>query len=303
MSYATAASSAGSIRPAEPLRKSSDRTSGRRWRKAGGKVPRGQSGRLGFHPVSVPAYDRIGIGYSDIRRPDLRIAARIEAALGDAQTILNVGAGTGSYEPFDREVTAVEPSAKMIAQRPAGAAPVVQASAESLPFEDDSFDAAMALMTMHHWANATAGLAEMKRIARNRIVLLTIDADALRELWITRDYFPETIDLDAGRFPAIVELCDLLPGAGVEPLPVPRDCSDGFGISHWGRPEVILDPVIRRASSNWHEIPAEATERGLQRLRADLKSGFWDERYGHLRTNSESDVGLRLVVAKLEHRG
>lgn len=244
-------------------------------------------------------YDQIGLGYSDIRRPDPRLAARIAEALGDARTVLNVGAGTGSYEPSDRQVVAVEPSAEMIAQRPPGSAPVVQAAAESLPFQADSFDAALAILTIHHWKDASAGLAELRRVARDRVVLLTVDPEALRELWMNRDYWPETIELERRRMPSASELEANFPAPAFIPLPVPRDCSDGFASAYWGRPEAILDPAVRQASSNWHGVSAEATERGLRQLQEDLNSGEWNRRYGHLREQDSLDVGLRLVVAEL----
>jgi SAM-dependent methyltransferase len=249
--------------------------------------------------MSAPIYDEIGLGYTDVRRPDPRLMSQIVEALGDAGTVLNVGAGAGSYEPSDRQVVAVEPSAEMIAQRPPGSASVVQGEAESLPFEDDSFDAALAILTMHHWKSVAAGLAELRRVARDRVVLLTVNPEALQSLWITRDYWPETIELDSRRMPSMSELEAILPSATVRPVPVPRDCSDGFGISHWGRPEAILDPAIRQASSNWHELPSEATERGLRQLQRDLETGDWDRRYGHLRSQESLDVGLCLVVAEL----
>ena len=245
------------------------------------------------------AYDQIGVGYGDIRRPDPRLAVQITAALGNTRTVLNVGAGTGSYEPSDRHVVAVEPSAEMIAQRPPGSAPVVQAEAESLPFDDDSFDAALAILTIHHWKDVAAGLAELRRIARDRIVLLTIDPAALCGLWMNRDYWPETIELESRRMPSVNQLKANLPVPTSVPLLVPRDCSDGFANAYWGRPEAILDPAVRRASSSWHEISTEATERGLQQLHKDLESGEWDRRYGYLRAQDSLDVGLRLVVAEL----
>lgn len=246
-------------------------------------------------PVAEATYDRIGIGYSDIRRPDPRIAARIEAALGEARTVLNVGAGTGSYEPSEREVTAVEPSEVMIAQRPPGAAPVVQTRAEQLPFEDDSFDAAMAIITIHHWDDAAAGLAEMVRVARDRVVVLTFDPPPLREHWLV-DYVPGLYDAHVEMLGSIDETLDALPGATVEPVPMPRLCTDAFWCALWDRPELHLDPNVRRASSGWHSVDPEEAERGLAALRADLESGAWDERYGHLREAPEFDVGLRLVA-------
>ncbi len=249
--------------------------------------------------MSEATYDRIGIGYSAIRQPDPRIAARIEAALGDARTVLNVGAGTGSYEPDDRQVTAVEPSAEMIAQRPPGSAPVAQASAEALPFDDESFDAAMAIISVHHWADHRAGLAEMARVARQRVVILTFDPAPLSELWLVRDYFPRTLEIHGDAMPPIAELAAALPNATVDVVPVPRLCRDGFFCGLWDRPEMHLDPNVRRASSVWHLMAPEETERGLEALRADLESGAWDGRYGHLRTAPELDVGLRLVIAEL----
>lgn len=250
--------------------------------------------------MTEAAYDRIGVGYRQVRRPDPRIAARIEAALGDARTVLNVGAGTGSYEPADREVTAVEPSAVMIEQRPAGAALVVQARAEELPFADDSFDAAMAVITIHHWDDAIAGLREMARVARERVVVLTFEAETIAEMWLVRDYVPRLLELHLEMMPPIAELTAALPGATVEPVPVPRLCSDGFWCALWDRPELHLDPELRRGSSGWQAMDATElaeADRGIERLRADLASGAWDERNGHLREAAELDVGLRLVVA------
>lgn len=250
-------------------------------------------------PVAEATYDRIGIGYGDVRRPDPRIAARLEAALGEARTVLNVGAGTGSYEPAEREVTAVEPSAVMIAQRPAGAAPVVQARAERLPFDDDGFDAAMAVITVHHWDDAAAGLAEMVRVARRRVVVLTFDPPPLREHWLVRDYVPGLYDAHVEMIGSLDQVTGALPGATVEPVPMPRLCTDAFWCALWDRPELHLDPNVRRASSGWHRIDPEEAERGLSALRADLESGAWDERHGHLRETPEFDVGLRLVVCDL----
>jgi len=249
--------------------------------------------------VNEAAYDRIGRGYSNVRQPDPRIAARIETALGDAHSVLNVGAGAGSYEPSDREVTAVEPSAEMIAQRPVGSAPVVQASAEELPFDDDSFDAAMAIITVQHWADAAAGLTEMIRVSRERVLVLTFDGPAMAEMWMVRDYIPRLLEIHTELMPPIAELAAALPGARVEAVPVPRLCKDGFFCALWDRPEMHLDPQVRRASSVWHLMAPEEAERGLEALRADLESGAWDERYWHLRAEPELDVGLRLVISKV----
>ncbi|HSR94945.1 MAG TPA: methyltransferase domain-containing protein [Solirubrobacterales bacterium] len=249
--------------------------------------------------MNEAAYDRIGLGYSAVRRPDRRIAARIEAALGDARSVLNVGAGAGSYEPADRDVTAVEPSQTMIAQRPPGSAPVVEAFAEDLPFEADSFDAAMAMITVHHWSNLRAGLAEMARVARRRVVVLTLTPVPPEELWMVRDYFPHMLDFHTRVMPPIEELAALLPAASVEPVPIPSRCADGFWMAIWDRPEMHLDPDVRRASSSWHHMPQDEIERGLAKLKADLESGRWDERNGRLRELPEFDVGLRLLSAEL----
>ena len=183
--------------------------------------------------MTEAAYDRMGIGYSAVRRPEPRIAARVEAALGDARSVLNVGAGTGSYEPADREVTAVEPSREMIAQRPPGSAPVIQGFAEDLPFEDDSFDAAMALVTIHHWRDLEAGLAEMVRVARQRVAILTFTPVPPGEHWMRRDYFPGMLDFHTRVMVPIDELTAMLPNASVEPVPIPNGCADGFWLAIW----------------------------------------------------------------------
>lgn len=235
--------------------------------------------------MSKPAYDRIGLGYSAVRQPEPKIAARLEAALGDAKTVLNVGAGTGSYEPSDREVTAVEPSREMIAQRRPDAAPVIEGVAENLPFDEDAFDAAMATITIHHWSNLDAGLAEMVRVARQRVVILTFDPVPAGELWLVRDYFPGALEYHAKAMPPLAELTAALPNASVESVAVPSKCTDGFFIGIWDRPEMHLDPEVRRASSVWHAMPDEEVQFGLERLRADLESGRWDERNGHLRSS------------------
>ncbi len=249
--------------------------------------------------MTEAAYDRMGIGYSAVRRPEPRIAARIEAALGDARSILNVGAGTGSYEPAGRDVTALEPSREMIAQRPPGSAPVIEGIAEELPFEGNSFDAAMALITVHHWTDLEAGLAEMVRVARQRVVVLTFTPVPPEELWMRRDYFPGILDFHTRVMLPIEELAALLPAASVEPVPIPNGCADGFWLAIWDRPEMHLDPDVRRASSTWHQMPPDEVERGLADLEADLESGRWDERNGDLRERPELDVGLRLVTAEL----
>jgi SAM-dependent methyltransferase len=241
----------------------------------------------------------MGVHYNEVRRADPRFAAAIWAALGDARSVLNVGAGAGSYEPPDREVIAVEPSPVMIAQRPPGAAAAIQGVAESLPLEDKSVDAAMGVFTMQHWDDVDRGLAEVLRVTRDRVVLLTLDLDATAEMWLCRDYLPEIIENDRRMFPSIGRLGSLLPEVEVETIPVPSNCSDGFCVALWSRPEAFLDPGVRRASSIWHLLPQAVVDRGLERLGRDLESGEWDRRYGELRERESLDIGLRLVRARL----
>ena len=243
------------------------------------------------------AYDEIGRGYREHRRADPRLEAAIWAALGDARSVINVGAGTGSYEPPDREVLAVEPSAVMIGQRPPGAARAVQATAEALPAADHSFDAGMAVLTMQHWSDVDRGLAELRRVVRERIVLVTMDVAKLAELWMISDYLPGMIAGHTSSFPSIEHLREALPNVTVAPLPVPRDCTDRFLAALWAQPEALLDPDLRRATSAWHQVSPEGASSALEALRADLESGRWDERHGHLREQPEHDVGLRIVTA------
>jgi SAM-dependent methyltransferase len=245
--------------------------------------------------MTEAAYDRIGVGYRQVRRPDPRIAARIEAALGDARTVLNVGAGTGSYEPGGRAVTAVEPSRLMIEQRPTGAAPAIQASAENLPFEDDSFDAAMALVTVHHWTDPAAGVTEMVRVARQRVAILSFDRAPMAGLWLC-EYFPRAWEIHRDSMPPIADLLAAMgPGATAATVPIPSLCADGFFCALWDRPELHLDPQVRRASSVWHAMTPAQIDGGLKALRADLADGTWDERYGRLREAADLDVGMRLL--------
>jgi SAM-dependent methyltransferase len=249
--------------------------------------------------VSRAAYDDLGANYPDFRRADPRIEAKVWEALGDARSVVNVGAGTGSYEPRDREVIAVEPSPLMIAKRPAGAAPAIEGVAEALPLGDRSVDAAMATLTIHHWNGLAKGLAEMRRVARKRIVLLTIDAEKNAEIWTLAEYFPEAMALEEEAMPSISLLQESLPGATVEIVPMPSRCRDEFTSALWDRPELFLEPATLRASSLWHRLDPEVIERGQEHLRADLESGRWDERHGRLRTLPELDIGLRLVTAEL----
>jgi len=242
-------------------------------------------------------YDAIGGAYTVTRRTEPRIAARIWDALGDARTVLNVGAGTGSYEPPGRDVTAVEPSAVMRAQRPAGAAPCVDAVAESLPFADRSFDAAMAVSTVHHWHDPIAGLREMRRVAR-RVVVLTFDAseDVLhRRFWLTRDYLPEFAGLFDGS-PSLAGMSEAI-GGRAEPVPIPWDCADGMFEAYWRRPGAYLEDHVRRAVSTWTRVGPQAEQRVVRNLRDDLASGRWAERNHGLAELDAAELGLRLLVA------
>jgi SAM-dependent methyltransferase len=246
---------------------------------------------------SAQLYDAIGTTYTVTRRTEPRIAARVWAALGDARTVLNVGAGTGSYEPSDRDVTAVEPSGVMRAQRPAGAAPCVAATAESLPFEDQSFDAAMAFSTVHHWPDPIAGLREMQRVAR-RVVVFTYDASETgwrRRFWLTRDYLPEVADLLVGR-PSLTEQARAI-GARTEPVLIPWDCADGFFEAYWRRPEAYLDVRVRRGVSVWARVGPDAEQRAVHSLGDDLASGRWAERNHDLVGLEAAELGLRLLIA------
>jgi SAM-dependent methyltransferase len=242
-------------------------------------------------------YDTIGTTYAVTRRTEPRIAAQVWAALGDARTVVNVGAGTGSYEPPDRDVTAVEPSAVMRAQRPAGAAPCVAATAESLPFKDQSFDAAMAFATIHHWPDPIAGLREMRRVARRVVVFThdTSDSGWLGRFWLTRDYLPEVADLLVGR-PSLPELARAI-GARVEPVLIPWDCADGFFEAYWRRPEAYTDDQVRSGVSVWAKVGPDAEQRAVGRLREDLASGRWAERNRDLVDLEAAELGLRLLIA------
>jgi SAM-dependent methyltransferase len=239
-------------------------------------------------------YDTIGINYSDLRKPDPRIEARIWAALGPASTVLNVGAGAGSYEPAQSRLVAVEPSMEMIGQRLGSAAPAVRARAEALPFEDDSFDASMAVLTVHHWSDQARGLQELRRVTRDRIVLLTYDP-AFRGFWLA-DYIPELVTLDEAQMPRITDYQAWLGPVDVSPLPIPHDCRDGFLSAYWRRPAAYLDPRIRAAISSFWAI-SDISE-GLGELEQDLQSGAWARRHSDLLDRDESDCGYRLVVTR-----
>ena len=242
----------------------------------------------------IAKYDTIGLNYAELRKPDPRIAKIIESALGSAKSILNVGAGTGSYEPTDRSVIAVEPSREMIQQRNPSAAKAVQASADDLPFDDKSFDASMAILTIHHWPDKEAGLREMRRVTRGRIVLLTFDPS--HRPWLT-DYLPELASLDEAQAPKMPDYQRWLGSVQITPVLVPHDCSDGFLYAYWRRPAAYLDPKIRSGSSSFFAI-GSAAEAGVQKLRQDLETGEWQRRYPELLSLDEYDAGYRLVVAE-----
>lgn len=244
----------------------------------------------------APRYDRLGTTYTATRREDPELAGQIHAALGAGRTLLNVGAGAGAYEPRDRAVVAVEPSPVMIAQRPADAAPAVLAAAERLPFVDGSFDAAMALHTVHHWADAAAGLSELRRVAR-RVVVVAGDAGVIDRLWLTAEYFPGMAFGDRSEVQPQAIAARLGGRAAIRPLRVPVDCLDGFTEAFIARPEAYLDPDVRRNMSTFRLLPEDQVAAGVARLRADLASGAWDARHGELRRRSHLDTGLRIVVS------
>jgi SAM-dependent methyltransferase len=242
-------------------------------------------------------YERHGRTYARHRRPDPRIAARIHAALGDARTVLNVGAGAGSYEPEDRWVLAVEPSATMRAQRPAGAAPAIAARAQELPFDDGTFDAAMACVTIHHWEPPEAGLAELRRVARGPVVVFTFELDALPAWQL--EYLREGVAKEQPRFPAMDDIAAALGGrTRVERIPTPGDCTDGFFEAFWRRPEALLDAEVRSAQSVWALLEPEVEQRMVDRLAGALQSGAWDAEHGHLREQESFDGALRLVISE-----
>ena len=240
----------------------------------------------------MPLYDRIGTNYRQLRIPDQHVQSAIEKAIGDAQSILNIGAGTGSYEPQGRKVTAVEPSSIMIAQRPPHAAPVVQASAEDLPFGNEEFDLAMAVLTIHHWQDLGKGLAEMKRVSHRQLIFTWDPCHP--GFWLTRDYFPEILAIDQAIFPSFEEIEKQLGAMKRVNIPIPHDCTDGFGCAYWRRPEAYLQPRVRQAISTFSKI--KHTEKGVNRLRSDLETNIWEEQYGELLRKNALDLGYTLLM-------
>jgi SAM-dependent methyltransferase len=242
-------------------------------------------------------YDQGGSGYAGVRRADPRIATRVHAALGDAAHILNVGAGAGSYEPIDQYVVPLEPSAVMRRQRPGHLAPALNATADAIPFDDEAFDAAMAILTVHHWKDRAACLTEIRRVTRGPVVVMTFDPDAPTDFWM-RDYAPELVDIERRRYGTLQSIIGPLGGeARVIPIDVPRDCSDGFQVAFYARPEAFLHEHVRRAQSAWSFLPPGVENRIVHAIADDLASGSWDARYGHLRAAPSITCQLRLVVA------
>lgn len=243
-------------------------------------------------------YGVIGTNYNRYRQPDPHIAGFILNALGDATTVLNVGAGAGSYEPQERSVTAVEPSESMRAQRPAHLSRAIDGTAENLPFADGSFDASMGTFTVHQWNDLKAGLAEMRRVSRGPVLILTCDPERLDTFWLN-DYAPEAIAVEASRYPTMQAIADALGGnVDVLPVPIPLGCTDGFSEAYYGRPESLLDPGARLANSAWSFVDPSVGERFVRRLSDDLKSGTWDRRHGHLRWQRFLEGSLRLIVSR-----
>lgn len=243
-------------------------------------------------------YDRTGRSYSRTRQADPRIAAVIDEALLGMTTVANIGAGTGSYEPA-HTVVSIEPSRVMIAQRPPGSAPAVQAVAERLPIGPNAVDAALALLTVHHWGDLATGIAEMRRIARRRVVVFTWDDDLFRRFWLTSEYLPAAAKTNTELAVPIAELATLLGEPTIIPVPVPHDCVDGFGGAYWRRPQAYLDPAVQAGMSMLALTPKEELRQGLSQLSADLASGAWDRRHRDLLDRQQLDLGYRLLVAEL----
>ena len=247
--------------------------------------------------MTSKTYDEIGTGYAQTRRADVRHEHAILDALGGARTVVNVGAGTGSYEPRELLVVAVEPSATMIMQRPPASAAVVQASAEALPFGDGAFEGGLAVLTVHHWRDTSAGLRELRRVVTGPVVVFTADIDVWSQMWLVRDYLPEIGELDRRRFPSPERIAEDLGGARIEPLLTPADCTDGFTPAFWRRPWAYLDPAVRRAQSSFATLGEETVGPGLAALEDDLRSGAWHERNCRLLELENFDAGHRLVIA------
>lgn len=243
-------------------------------------------------------YERTGAGYGGQRRPDPALAARIRQALGPVRTVLNVGAGTGSYEPEDCYVLAVEPSAVMRGQRPPGAGLAIEGFAEALPLDDDSVDAAMAVATVHQWRDLKKGLAELRRVARGPVVVAAFDGSVLSQWWLN-DYAPELLAAEQQRYPEINAIAQGLGGqVTIETVPIAADCLDGITEAFYARPERLLDPAVRRAQSSWGFLAPDVEPRFVAALSADLASGAWDARYGQWRRMPAYDGSRRLIISR-----
>lgn len=245
----------------------------------------------------MSAYDEIGVTYALTRRPDPRIERQIADALGGARTVINVGAGVGAYEPRDREVVAVEPSAVMLAQRAPDAAPAVQASAEALPFPDKSFDAALAVLTMHHWRDWRSGIAELRRVARARVAMLTFDPARIGDYWLVHDYLPQIAVQDEARFPPLATVAEALGGAEIVSVPIAHDCTDGFLCAWWRRPLAYLAEGVRANISSFATIAPVSVAEALERLQRDVADGTWARRNADLLARDEADFGYRLLIS------
>ena len=250
-------------------------------------------------PAAGMRYERIGQGYANRRREDPRLRHLIHEALDGMHTLVNIGAGAGSYEPSDRDVVAVEPSAVMVAQRPPGSAPVVRAIADRLPLADDSVDAAMTILSLHHWhPDQRAGVMEMRRVARHRVIVVTVDPEVSGRMWLMADYLPEVVELDHRIFPSPSTIAGWLGNpAEIRVVPISRDTPDGTLMSFWAHPERVLDPDARNVTSGFARQPARVIERVVASVSRDLDNGNWDRRHGQLRELEEFDAGLRLIVA------
>ncbi len=243
-------------------------------------------------------YGAIGRDYSSYRQPDPVISDVIENALGSARTVLNVGAGAGSYEPSDREVTAVEPSASMRSQRPQSLVVAIDAVAEALPFPDGHFDASMTTFSVHQWTCLDDGLKEMRRVTRGPVIVLSCDPDLVQRFWLN-DYAPDVLGAEARRYPSLKHMTTVLGGQGdILPVPIPLTCRDGFNEAYYGRPERLLESAARLACSAWSFVSDATALRYVDDLRRDLNAGNWDRKHGHRRTQPEFDGSLRLVVSR-----
>jgi SAM-dependent methyltransferase len=250
--------------------------------------------------IKDPAYnyDKLGQKYSVKRQTEPAIFSYIVKALGDAATVLNVGAGTGSYEPTDRYVIAVEPSLVMRSQRESNNKnPAVIAFADNLPFDDNSFEASTAFVTVHHWSDIHKGLHELRRVTKNQVIIMTFDPEALDDFW-NAIYFPELIEAEKKRYPSIDFITTALGGTcEVQKIPIPFDCADGFQEAFYGRPEAFLDKQVRQSQSAWGFISPEVEEKYIKDFAEELASGEWDKKYGHYRTQPSFTCALRLIIS------